>query len=162
MTLAELWTALEGLPTSQAIASGVLFPWIESLHVLALVVVVGTIAMVDLRLIGFRAGERGVRALIREVLPYTWVAFALALATGFLLFASSASTYAENIAFRIKLCLLLLAGLNMLAFHLTTYRSVHLWDQLTTPPWRARLAGAVSLGCWALVVAFGRWIGFVQ
>jgi hypothetical protein len=162
MALADVWSFLEGLPSSQAIASGVLFPWIESIHVLALVVVVGAIAMVDLRLLGFRAHERGVRHLIREVLPYTWVGFGFALVSGFLLFASSASTYAENIAFRFKLCLLLLAGANMLYFHLLPYRSVHLWDELIHPPLRARIAGGVSLCCWIGVVAFGRWIGFIQ
>lgn len=160
-SLDALWRGLEALPTSRLISSTVLFPWIECLHVLSIVLVVGTIAMVDLRLLGFRAGERGAKSLIAEVLPYTWIAFACAVVTGLLLFASAASVYAANPAFRIKTVLLILAGLNMAYFHLLPYRSIHLWDELVHPPLRARLAGGISLACWVCVVAAGRWVGFV-
>lgn len=157
-----IWAALEAQPFAQAIAGSVWFPWIESAHVLAAATVVGTIAVVDVRLLGFRAEERGVRKLIAEVLPYTWTAFALALCSGFLLFSSSATTYVANPIFLAKAGLLAVAGLNMLYFHLLPYRSVHLWDELSRPPWRARLAGAISLCCWIGVVACGRWVGFSQ
>jgi uncharacterized membrane protein len=155
------WIALENLPPFRTISSTILFPWIESLHVLSIVLVVGSIAMVDLRLLGFRARERGVRSLIGEVLTYTWAAFACAAVTGLLLFCSSASGYVANPAFRIKAVLLVLAGLNMVYFHLLPYRTVHLWDDLVHPPLRARIAGGISLACWIGVVAAGRWIGFI-
>ena len=160
--LTPVWTALENTPFAVAIAGGVLFPWIESVHVLAAATVVGTIAMVDLRLLGFRAQERGVRRLISEVLPYTWIAFAVALVSGFLLFSSSATTYAVNPFFQFKVGVLALAGANMAYFHLLPYRSINLWDELTHPPPRAKIAGALSLCCWVVVVACGRWIGFSQ
>lgn len=160
--LTPLWTAIEALPLAKAIAGGVLFPWIESVHVLAAATVVGTVAMVDLRLLGFRAGERGVRRLIAEVLPYTWAAFGLAALTGLLLFSSSATTYAVNLWFQLKFGLLLVAGVNMAWFHLLPYRTVHLWDELIRPPTRARIAGFLSLSIWIGVVACGRWIGFSQ
>ena len=160
--LTPLWTALEATPFARAIAGGVLFPWIESLHVLAATTVVGTIAMVDLRLLGLRSNERGVRKLISEVLPYTWTGFAVAAVSGFLLFSSSATTYAVNPFFQAKVVLLILAGINMTFFHLLPYRSIHLWDELIHPPRRAKVAGALSLCCWAAVVACGRWIGFSQ
>jgi hypothetical protein len=82
--------------------------------------------------------------------------------TGFLLFSSSATTYAVNPFFQAKVVLLALAGANMVYFHLLPYRSIHLWDDLTHPPTRAKVAGALSLCCWAAVVACGRWIGFSQ
>ncbi len=161
-SLADILIALEGLPSSQLISSTILFPWIESLHVLSIVLVVGTIAMVDLRLLGLRARERGARSLIGEVLKYTWVAFGCAALTGLLLFSSAATIYAANPAFRIKAVLLALAGLNMAYFHLLPYRSIHLWDELVSPPLKARIAGGVSLACWIGVVAAGRWVGFIQ
>ena len=136
--LTPLWTALEATPFARAIAGGVLFPWIESLHVLAATTVVGTIAMVDLRLLGLRSNERGVRKLISEVLPYTWTGFAVAAVSGFLLFSSSATTYAVNPFFQAKVVLLILAGINMTFFHLLPYRSIHLWDELIHPPRRAQ------------------------
>src|SRR4030081_680805 len=68
----------------------IIFPWIECVHVLAIVLVVGTISIVDLRLLGIASPERAVRRLMRDVIPYTWGAFAAAAITGFLMFASDA------------------------------------------------------------------------
>jgi hypothetical protein len=162
MILSDLWPALEKLPFAVAVRqSGWLFPTIESIHVLAVVLVVGTIAIVDLRLLGLPSREKAVRRLTAEVLPYTWTFFALAVVTGFLLFASSAATYAKAWPFQYKMLLLLLAGVNMGAFHLLPYRSVHLWDVLTHPPIGAKVMAGLSLTLWIGIVCCGRWIGFV-
>jgi hypothetical protein len=96
----------------------VLFPWIESIHVLAIVLVVGTISIVDLRLLGIASLDRTVDRLMRDVLPYTWDAFAVAAVTGGLLFSSNAMIYAHNFFFRGKLILLAVAGPNMAIFDL--------------------------------------------
>src|SRR5262249_12604534 len=138
----------------------ILFPWIESVHVLALVMVVGTISIVDLRLIGAASRERAVARLLREVLPYTWAAFELAAVSGTRLFSSNAVNYAGNGYFRGKLVLLGLAGINMAIFHLFIGRDVARWSAGGRLPWGARAAGAVSLCLWVAVVACGRWIGF--
>jgi hypothetical protein len=138
----------------------VLFPWIEAVHVLAIVLVIGTISIVDLRLLGLASRDRAVGRLIREVLPYTWGAFLVAALTGSLLFCSNAMTYGHNFFFRGKLVLLALAGLNMAVFHLFVGRDIARWSAAPQPPWSAKTTGAVSLGLWITVVAFGRWIGF--
>lgn len=161
MTLDPLWAMLEASPFGHAVrTSGSLFPWIESVHVLAVALVVGTISIVDLRLLGLPNRERAVRKLTAEVLPYTWAAFALAVVTGFLLFSSSAAAYAGDFPFRMKMLLLVLAGVNMVVFHLLPYRKVHLWDVLTHPPIGAKIMAATSLLLWIGIVCFGRWIGF--
>ncbi len=161
MTLDQLWPLLEKAPFAAAVrSSGLLFPWIESVHVLAVVLVVGTVSIVDLRLLGLPDREKAVRKLTGEVLPYTWAAFALAVVTGFLMFSSSAATYAADFPFRMKMLLMALAGLNMVAFHLLPYRTVHLWDVLTHPPVGAKVMAGMSLTLWIAIVCFGRWIGF--
>ncbi|HEY8507589.1 MAG TPA: DUF6644 family protein [Steroidobacteraceae bacterium] len=137
-----------------------LFPWVESFHVLALAVVVGSIAVVDLRLLGLASRNRPVSQLMREVLPVTWIAFVIAVITGVTLFSSNAVEYWSNTPFRLKLLFLALAGVNMMIFHLVTYRSVAGWDDKPHTPAAAKMAGAVSLALWVGVVAFGRWIGF--
>jgi hypothetical protein len=137
-----------------------LFPWIESIHVLAITLVVGTIAIVDLRLIGFSAHRRSANRLIKDMLPFTWGAFAVAVVTGTLMFISNAPSYWANTEFRVKLCLVVLAGLNMAFFHLTSYRKIGQWDEASRPPVLARAAGVTSLVLWILVIVFGRWIGF--
>src|SRR5471030_789873 len=138
-----------------------LFPWIDSIHLLAITLVVGSIAIVDLRLIGVASLDRTVTRLTKDVLPCTWMAFTIAALTGGLLFISNAVNYAHNFYFQIKILLLLLAGVNMLLFHFVTGRDVDSWGtSARTTPLRARIAGGASLVLWIGVVAFGRWIGF--
>ena len=137
-------------------------PVIEAVHVIALALVVGTIAIVDLRLLGLASVERSVTGLCREVLPWTWGAFVLAVIAGALMFASNANEYFGNIAFRVKLLILAAAGINMLVFQMVAYRGVATWDRDAALPLPAKIAGAVSLTCWIGVVFFGRWIGFTM
>ncbi len=100
------------------------FPWIECVHVLAITLVVGSISVVDLRLLGVAWRDRSVQRVLRDVLPLTWAAFALAVASGFLLFASNAPAYARNPYLQAKMALLVLAGLNMASFHWWARRSL--------------------------------------
>jgi len=140
--------------------SGTLFPWIESVHVLMIAIVVGTIAIVDLRLIGFSSHRRGARQLIVDMLPFTWVAFVFAIITGSLLFLSNATGYYESMPFRFKLLAIVIAGLNMAVFHLTAYRRIGEWDDRLPTPNAAKIAGISSLTLWILIVFLGRWIGY--
>ncbi len=148
-------------PFAKAISQGAIaFPMLECVHVVAIVVVVGTISIVDLRLLGYRSHRRGVRQLVRDLVPYTWAAFAVAFLAGLLLFISNAPKYAHNPQFQMKMVLILVAAANMALFHLTIYRHVDEWDERSPPPAAARLAGLTSLGLWITVVFLGRWVGF--
>lgn len=137
-----------------------LFTTIEVIHVIAISLVIGTIAMVDLRLLGFASTKRPFTEIARPVLPLTWAAFVLAAITGSLLFMSKASDYFMTTTFRLKLIIMALAAINMLIFEFITVKGVKEWDVKPTPPMAARLAGAISLTCWLLVFIFGRWTGF--
>jgi Family of unknown function (DUF6644) len=137
-----------------------LFPWIECIHVLALTLVIGSIAVVDLRLIGLTSRDRGVAQTTAGILPVTWTAFAFAVISGGLLFSSNATTYAHNFYFQLKLLLIALAGINMGVYHLFLSRGVAAWHTPASTPLRARIVGIVSLCLWIAIVAFGRWIGF--
>jgi hypothetical protein len=155
-----LW--LESTAPALAISeSPWLFPGIESIHVLAITLVVGSITMVDLRLLGIHLRDRPAGELIAEVLPWTWASFAVAVCSGALLFASNATHYWGTVPFRAKMLLLVLAGLNMAVFHATTHRSVADWGRRPRTPRAAKISGGVSLTLWIGVVTLGRWIGFV-
>lgn len=152
---------IENWPLAVLIAkSPWLFPTIETIHVLALTMVVGTIAMVDLRLLGVRNANSAADELIAETLPWTWTAFAFAVVSGLSMFISKAATYAYNPLFLFKIGLIALAGLNMAVFHLGAFRTVTAWASASRPPLGARVAGALSLLVWVLVVVMGRWVGF--
>lgn len=110
----------------------------------------------DLRLLGFASGHRAVSAVSEDTLRWTWLAFGLAVVTGLL----RASSYAINPYFLWKMALLLLAGLNMAVFHLSTWRTVDAWDTSPAIPRAAKLAGGLSLAFWVVVVLCGRVSGF--
>jgi hypothetical protein len=162
MMLQELWSTLEAWPLAAHIGETWWFPLLESLHVLTAALVVGSILMLDLRLLGLAARHHPVHRMTREILGWTWAAFAVALITGAGLFITRASHYADNVAFQIKIGLLLLAALNVLAFHFITARSIDRWDTSRALPRPARLAGGCSLALWIAVMLAGRWIGHLS
>lgn len=139
-----------------------LFPWIEVVHVLAITTVFGSILLVDLRLTGLAGRDYPVTALSRSIVPVTWVAFLLAVVTGSLLFISNPLTYFGNSFFRIKMLLMLAAGLNMAVFHFWTMRDVAEWDTGPRIPAAVKAAGWISILLWVSVIACGRWIGFTM
>jgi hypothetical protein len=136
------------------------FPQVECVHVIALAAVVGTIFLVDTRLIGLASTKLSFRQISKRLLPWTWAGFILAAITGFLLFSSNAVAYYGNGAFRLKLMLMIVAAVNMLYFELVTFRGVGTWEADAKPPFAARLAGIFSMALWCGVIMTGRWIGF--
>lgn len=153
--------SLQDTAIATAIREGAsLFPWIETAHVLALTLVIGSIAIVDLRLIGWASRDRSVLQTTATVLPITWTAFVFAVITGTLMFASNATTYAHNFYFQGKMVLMAIAGINMAAYHLFLHKGAGAWQTAAVTPIRARIVGCISLSLWIAIAAFGRWIGF--
>jgi hypothetical protein len=142
--------------------SDVLFPLIESVHVVSICLTVGFISAVDLRLLGLASTDRSVSRIMYGILPLTWIAFAIAVASGGLLFISNATKYLGNGYFDAKILLICAAGLNMAIFHALSAKDLPRWDNDTRPPLPARLAGGLSILLWVAVVACGRWIGFTM
>ena len=158
-----LVSLLQDSTIATAIREGdILFPLIETIHVLALCLVVGSIMVVDLRLLGFATTDSPVQRVINAIIPVTLCAFAVAVGAGGLLFISKAGKYLENGFFLAKLALIGAAGVNMAFFHLVTARGLAEWGQQPKPPPGARIAGGVSLLLWISVVACGRCIGFTM
>jgi len=133
---------------------------IESVHVLAITLVVGTIAVLDLRMLGLVLRPIAVTRVARAVFPLTWSGFAISFISGFLLFWAESAKMYTNPSFRMKLILLALVGLNPLIFHTTIYRRVHEWESQHVTPWRARTAAIASLTLWGGIVIAGRAIAY--
>jgi hypothetical protein len=148
---------LEGTAGSVAIRESLLvYPLIETTHVLMLCVFLGMIALLDLRLLGL--GLRGVPVSLvaGRLLPWAFVGFVAMVISGMLLFYSGPVRAGANIFFQIKIGMLTLAGANALLFHVTIYRRVANWDCDAIPPLRVRMAGLFSLVLWSAVVICGR------
>ncbi len=136
------------------------FSIIESVHVLGVTLLVGTIAALDLRMLGLILRSISVTRIARSVLPLTWIGFVVMFVSGLLLFWAEAAKNYGNPAFRVKLILLALVGLNPLIFHTTVYRRVHEWEMLNVSPWRARAAAVASLTLWSGIIVAGRAIAY--
>lgn len=137
-----------------------MYPLIESTHVLTLCLFVGTAAALDLRLLGLMLRRVPVSEVIRRLLPWTAAGFAIMVITGALLFyAIPVRTY-HSIFFRIKVVMLVLAGLNVWVFHRRVQRTMDEWDTAAVTPRGARMAAAVSLVLWAGIIVAGRMTAY--
>lgn len=136
-----------------------LYPAIESLHLLGLALLVGAIALFDLRLLGFSHPLR-ITDLAQHLLPWADVGFAIAAITGGLLFAADVTPRAANPAYRIKLLLIALAGVNTALFQFR-YRSVRLWNRGVMVPMGVQAIAVTSLLLWIAVIICDRLIADV-
>lgn len=161
-SLPAFFERLHALPLSTHIRESLyLFPALDVLHVLALLLMVGSVAVVDLRLLGLVFREIPISRLSAQVLPFTWAAAVLTFGSGLLLFLPQASSLYANPPLQVKMALLAFAGGNIAVWHRSLSRRQRDWDRRASPPWQARLAGAASLALWAGVIVCGRLIAFV-
>jgi len=137
-----------------------LFPLLESVHVIGLALVFGTIAVIDLRLLGVASTERSFQRMASDIMKWTWAALAVTALTGSLMFVTNAAVYFHNSYFRAKMVLLMLAALNALVFELTVRRTIQQWDRAPAAPPVGRTVATVSLVIWIAVIVAGRMIGF--
>jgi hypothetical protein len=125
-------------------------------HVVTMSIFAGLIIMMDLRLIGWGNIKTPVSQIQKRLFPWQMFMLVLTSISGVLLLYSKPLTYYGKVFFWIKMALMMLAGLNALVFHLTTYRSVAQWDKDRYLPFGARLAGGLGLFLWVGVIVFGR------
>jgi hypothetical protein len=136
-----------------------LYPIVEIVHIVAFVILVGAAAMFDLRLLGF-SRQLPVADLAQHLLPWARLSLLLVLPTGLLMFTAHATEMIENPAFRLKLVLIAVAGLNAAVFHSGPFKAVATWNQHIAIPAAAKVAAVLSLVLWAGVIACGRLLAY--
>jgi hypothetical protein len=140
------------LPLSVAIRSAPWpFPALEILHIVGLLLVFGTVLIVDLRLLGVLLRREPGWQISGDLMRWAWPGFGLQILTGPLLFIANSRKFYDSPFFRAKLVFLVLA----LAFHFIVVRRVSASVDAGASPSRARLAGGVSLALWAAVIVSG-------
>lgn len=160
-TTFALWERLEASPVATAVRDSLyLYPALETLHIWGFVVLVGAVAMFDLRVLGL-SRRIPVDDLGRHLLPWSVGALIVIVPTGVLMFMSDAGDMAANRAFAVKLGLIFLAGCNAAVFHMGALRTVGHWRTGVAAPPMARLHAAMSLGLWLSVIVCGRLIAYV-
>jgi hypothetical protein len=131
----------------------------ESTHVMATMLFVGTIVIVDLRLLGISFRQTPVSQMLSKMLPWTVAGFVVLAITGAMLFyAIPVRTY-HSLWFRIKCVLILIGAINIAIFTFKVERDKALWD--TGPvPRKSQIAAIISISVWTFVIVFGRLIAY--
>jgi hypothetical protein len=137
-------------------------PIVETIHVLTLTIFLGFAVLLDLRLLGVTLIRKRVSEVLAQFNPWLFGGFAVMIVTGILLFCGDPVSFynTEPPFFKIKMIMLVLAGLNVLIFNLTIGRKVGEWDTEPRTPGAAKAAGVVSIVLWILIVAAGRAIAY--
>jgi hypothetical protein len=137
-----------------------LYPAVEIVHIVGFTMLVGSVAMFDLRVLGLSKAIP-VRALSRHLLPWSVGALALIVPTGLMMFSAHAEDFLGNRAFQLKMALLLTAALNAIYFRTGPYQTVRGWDVQSPAPWDARVSVALSLVLWVAIISCGRLLAYL-
>jgi hypothetical protein len=152
---------LAATPWAEAMRSSPwLYPIVETVHIIGFCILVGAVAMFDLRVLGW-GRALPVSALGRHLLPWSLGSFALVLPAGLLMFSTQPHAFLANPVFLLKLTLIAVAGVNALLFHIGVYRSVTTWETGATAPPLAMSQALLSLALWLAVICCGRLLAYV-
>jgi hypothetical protein len=135
-------------------------PIVETIHVLTLTLFLGFAVMLDMRLLGVAMKRRRMSEVLGQLNPWLFGGFAVMIVTGVLLFSGDPVAFYSTTVFKVKMIMLVLAGLNVLIFNATIGRKVAEWDLSPRTPGGAKLAAIVSLALWVMIIAAGRWIAY--
>lgn len=155
-----IWSLLESSGLAVAMREWAwLYPIIEIAHIVGFVVLVGAAFLFDLRLLGV-SRRLPVTHLAHHLLRWSRASLFIVVPTGFLMFMTNATKMVESPVFRVKLIVIVLAGINALIYHVWTTHTVEEWNIDQSPPLAAKLSAAFSLVAWTAVISCGRLIAF--
>lgn len=137
-----------------------MYGWVESTHVLTLSLFLGMLLIIDLRLLGVGFTNIPASTLLEKLDKPMMIGFVIMVITGLLLYYAIPVRSTQSIFFRVKLILLVTAGINALLIRRMTHEQVLPWDNEIKPPRRIRVGAALSLTFWALIVAAGRMMAY--
>jgi len=147
-----MWESLEHVGWVTVLANtGWMYVTVSVVHYFTLLFFIGTIVLVDLRILGIADRNQTISLLADQLLPWTWIGFALAMISGFLLFTTDAGDYAPDHVFQAKMLVILLA----VVFTVVVQRGLRKWNQLPAVPASAKVIAAVSLMLWLGAILAG-------
>ena len=137
-----------------------LYAWIETTHVLTLMVFLGMLFVIDLRMLGLAFPNVRASVIAERLDRPMMIGLALMVITGVLLYLAIPVRTTQSLWFRIKIMLFVFAAINAFAFRARMQASVGSWDTDPKPPRHIRMGAAVSILLWAGVVVTGRTIAY--
>lgn len=136
-----------------------MYPIVEIVHITGFVILVGSVAMFDMRILGF-GRSLPVQTLGRHLLPWSIASLALVVPAGLMMFSAHPHDFIGNKVFQLKLLLIGAAGLNAGLFHAGVYRSAAQWNVAVAAPARARVHALGSLAIWIAIISCGRLLAY--
>jgi hypothetical protein len=148
---------VDALPSSIAIRESLNgYTYLLTTHSISMAVFAGLIVMMDLRLSGLAFNRTPVSQIQRNLFLWQMLALVVTAVSGILLFFGQPLRYYGKVFYWIKIAAMILAGVNAMIFHRSTYRTLAQWDTSPVAPLGVRMAGILSLTLWAVVVLGGR------
>lgn len=161
MAIINFLTWVDNLPSSIALRESTwTYPIVESVHSVAIALFFGVLLFWDLRLMGIGLRRVPVSQVWAKLSPWFTLGALIMVGTGLALFYSKPLFFWGNVYFRVKLVMLVLAGLNVAAFHLGVEKRLPEWDTAPDTPMAAKLAGGSSIVLWAGIIVIGRLIAY--
>jgi hypothetical protein len=163
MSIQQFLEWLEATPVGAMIKESAWgFPITVAVHIMAIMLSVGTLVWFDLRLLGVSMTGYRASLMYRRLMPWMFTGFALMFISGLMLFTAYATAAYGNLYFRIKVSAMVLAAINAFVYHRYTERRIGEWDDVPAPPTGARSAGLVSICVWATVIIAGRMMSYTM
>jgi hypothetical protein len=160
--ISRLCDWLVATPISQAFQT---LPWfvplVQTVHILGIAVVVTSVGMTDFKLLGFPRNGQSLSAMVSQLMPWIWFALGVLLVTGTLLTITEPARELQNVAFRLKMLLILGLISILMIVRSGVRRDPEYWTGSPRRKSLARSIGAVSLLLVTSIVVAGRWIAYV-
>ncbi len=139
-----------------------IIPLFQSIHIMAIAVVVSTMGMLDLRLMGLSGTRYSMRTTVDRYIPWMWVSVIILFCTGVVLITGEPERSLGNWVFQVKMGLLVTVLLVTVGFNQMIKHNLDSWEQSPTHQLTAKLTGFVSLILWVGIVVAGRWIAYIS
>jgi hypothetical protein len=154
---------LANTPFSQLIQNvSWIIPAVQSVHIVCIAIVMGSVALIDLRLLGVTARSQSISNLTSRLLPWVWVALVILLCSGAILAIGEPVRSLENPAFQAKMLMLLCVGSLTFFFQRMVRSDTAFWELSPARRATAKLTAIVSLLLWVGIVFAGRWIAYMD
>ena len=137
-----------------------MYNWVESTHVMTLMLSLGMLFVIDLRMLGLCLKNVPASKVAARLDTPMMIGFALMFVTGVLLYVGIPVRTTQSIWFRLKMILLVAAAINAWLFRRHMAASVNSWDLAPVPPTRTRVGAGLSLALWTGVIVCGRFIAY--
>ncbi|HTI68180.1 MAG TPA: DUF6644 family protein [Caulobacteraceae bacterium] len=139
-----------------------IIPAVQSVHIFCISLVMGSVALIDLRLLGITGRSQSISGMTNRLLPIVWVSIVILFLTGAVLAIAEPIRSLENPAFQAKMLMLLLVGTLTFFFQDMLRGDVAFWEMSPARRATAKLTAVVSLLLWVGIVFAGRWIAYMD